>query len=73
MSLQEGHINQVILSKKDEEEFVKFNALMNDSVKVCCPLLSCIQNGIALKAAVYAHFSFYYEYFKMKMSVEHWW
>lgn len=59
MSLEEGHINQVILSKKDGEEFVKFNALMTDNVKVLlCPLLSHIQNDIDLKAAGYAHFSF---------------
>ena len=59
MSLEEGHINQVILSKKDGEEFVKFRALMTDSMKVfLCPLLSRIQNGIALEAAGYAYFSF---------------
>jgi hypothetical protein len=50
----------VILSKKDGEDFVKFNALMTDNVKVVlCPSLSRIQNGIALKAAGYAHFSFF--------------
>jgi len=59
VSLEEGHINQVILSKKDGEDFVKFNALMTDNVEVLlCPSLSRIQNGIALKAAGYAHFSF---------------
>lgn len=47
------------MSKKDGEEFVKFNALMTDNVKVfLCLLLSHIQNGIALKAAGYAHLLF---------------
>lgn len=58
MSLEGGHINQVILSKKDGKEFVKFNALIDNVKVLLCPLLSCIQNGIALKAAGYAHFSF---------------
>jgi hypothetical protein len=59
VSLEEGHINQVILSKKDGEEFVKFNSLMTNNVQVLlCPLFSHIQNGIALKAAGYAYFSF---------------
>ena len=74
MSLEESCINQVILSKRDGEEFVEFNALMTDSVKVLlCPLLSHIQNGIVLKAAGFAHLSFCREYCKTKMSVKHWW
>jgi hypothetical protein len=41
VSLEGERINQVILSKKDGEEFVKFNALMTDNVKVLLsPLLS---------------------------------
>jgi hypothetical protein len=49
----------MVLSKKVGEELVKITALMTDNVKILlCLLLSHIQNGIALKAAGYAHLSF---------------